>query len=240
MKILVTDDSEDNRFLVSAYLKSTRCSIDFAENGKEAVELFSRNRYDVLLMDGEMPVMDGYTAVREIRRLESANPLAAESRQSTPIFAFTAHAFADMAAMALDAGYTHMLTKPLRRVKLLEALAKYGRTPEAAQPLTVAADNADRIAISVEPDMRDAVPGYLEKRRTDLSSCYKALAEGNLPLIAGIGHKMKGTGAGFGFPFLTEMGGKLEAAARGAKTDEVKTTMDELASWFERVDLEIR
>jgi signal transduction histidine kinase/DNA-binding response OmpR family regulator len=248
MRILVADDSEDNRFLVKAYLNGIECSLDFAENGAEAVELFRRNRYDIVLMDGEMPVMDGITAVREIRRIESGNPLHGEATRSTPIFAFTAHAFADRAALAFDAGYTRMLTKPLRRVTLLESLAKYGRTPEPRGAMAAGADDDghERIVLEtnmVEPNMvesniRDAVPGYLEKRRLDLASCRRALAAGNLTLIAGIGHKIRGTGAGYGFPLLTEIGGRMEAAARHGNTDELKVAIDELASWLGRFDNE--
>jgi CheY-like chemotaxis protein len=229
MKILLADDSEDNRFLVTAYLQGTGCSIDSAENGVEAVELFRRNRYDVVVMDGEMPVMDGYTAVREIRRLESENDLDGAETRKTPIFAFTAHAFADRSAMAFDAGYTHLLTKPLRRVTLLESLAKYGATQGPSAPSASGADDVD---------LSDAVPGYIEKRRVDLSSCYSALARGDLARIATIGHKMKGTGAGYGFPFLTEIGGRIEAAARDGNAEELKVTIDELSSWLGRLQIE--
>jgi len=148
-------------------------------------------------MDGEMPLMDGYTATREIRRLENENRLPTGS--GTPILAFTAHAFADMAAKAFEAGFTDLLTKPLRRTTLLEALAKYGKEP---------------LGYTVEPDLRDVVPGYLKKRRADVVSCCDALAAGDLASIQAIAHKMKGTGAGYGFPFLTEIGGKIETAAR--------------------------
>src|SRR2546421_593412 len=79
---------------------------------------------------------------------------------------------------------------------------------------------------------------YLEKRKMDLSSCYSALAAGNLALIEGIGHKMKGTGEGYGFPFLTEIGGKVEVAARHGNTDELKARIDELAHWLGRIEIE--
>jgi signal transduction histidine kinase/CheY-like chemotaxis protein len=221
MRILLADDSDDNRFLVAAYLKGIECSIDTAENGAEAIELFRKSRYDVVLMDGEMPLMDGYTATREIRRLENENRLPTGS--GTPILAFTAHAFADMAAKAFEAGFTDLLTKPLRRTTLLEALAKYGKEP---------------LGYTVEPDLRDVVPGYLKKRRADVVSCCDALAAGDLASIQAIAHKMKGTGAGYGFPFLTEIGGKIETAARQGQTDEVKSGIDALARWLDRLYIE--
>jgi signal transduction histidine kinase/DNA-binding response OmpR family regulator len=238
MKVLLTDDSDDNRFLVASYLKGIDCSIEMAENGAEAVELFRANRYDLLLMDGEMPVMDGYTAVREIRRFEREGGLQEGTGQSTPILAFTAHAFADRAAMAFDAGYTDLLTKPLRRLTLLEALAKYGQALKPAAPMPADKGAAPRIRVVVEPDMRDVVPGYLEKRKTELSNFYAALAAGNLASIQAMAHKMKGTGAGYGFPFLTEIGGKMEVAALQGHTDELRARIDELASWLGNLDVE--
>jgi signal transduction histidine kinase/CheY-like chemotaxis protein len=250
MRILLADDSEDNRFLVTSYLRGIDCSIDVAENGAEAVELFRGNRYHVVLMDGEMPVMDGYTATREMRRLERASELQAQTGQGTPVLAFTAHAFSDKAAKAFEAGYTDLLTKPLRRVTFLKALARYGKLRAGLAPIvksgtadepvmqdiTGGADGS-RITVLIEPEMQDVVPAYLEKRKLDLSSYYEALDAGNLAAIQTIAHNMKGTGAGYGFPFLTEIGEKIEAAARAGRRNELKARIDELASWLGKLDI---
>ena len=67
----MADDSEENRFLIRGYLKSSGCVIDEVENGAQAVEQFKQRAYDIVLMDAEMPVMDGYSATREIRALGS-------------------------------------------------------------------------------------------------------------------------------------------------------------------------
>ncbi|HXN87301.1 MAG TPA: response regulator, partial [Candidatus Binataceae bacterium] len=69
-RILVAEDSPDNQLLISAYLKNTSCEIDFADNGEIAVEKFTKNHYDMVLMDIQMPVMDGYAATHSIRRWE--------------------------------------------------------------------------------------------------------------------------------------------------------------------------
>ena len=199
IRLLVADDSEDNRFLVDAYLKGIPCSIDNAGNGLEAVELFKQKRYDLVLMDGEMPIMDGYAATREIRRFEKECTVP---REATPILAFTAHAQEDMTARALEAGCVGVLTKPIRRVTLLEALATYRRNAPTAEP----EHNTARIRVQVDPDLRDVIPAYLEKRRADIVSYEKALAAGDLDCIRAIAHKMKGTGAGYGFPLLKRDG----------------------------------
>src|SRR5208282_376407 len=111
----LADDSDDNRFLILSYLKDAYCSIEVAENGREAVERFHSGRYDVVLMDVEMPVMDGFEATREIRRLEQETRAPA-----TPVVALTAHAFAEMQERWRQAGFSAYLTKPLRKATLIE------------------------------------------------------------------------------------------------------------------------
>jgi signal transduction histidine kinase/CheY-like chemotaxis protein len=224
MTILVTDDSEDNRFLVTSYLRGIDCTIDTAENGAQGVELFRSRRYDVVLMDGEMPVMDGFTATRTIREFERAKRSAGGVGPDTPILAFSAHAFADMGARALAAGYTDLLTKPVRRLTLLEALAKYGHRPASPD----SAEEAPK-EIDVEPAIEDIIPGYLAKRRAEIPLLRQALAEGDLEYVRATAHKMKGTGTGYGFPFLSEIGAALEAAARDGRTDEALAGVGELA-----------
>jgi two-component system sensor histidine kinase/response regulator len=120
LRLLLVEDSEDNRFLVQAYLKKTSYLIDTAENGQIAVEKFLSDAYDLILMDMQMPVMDGYTATREIRRRERE-----EGRERTPIIALTAHALKDDLQKSLDAGCDAHLTKPISKQVLLEAIQKF-------------------------------------------------------------------------------------------------------------------
>jgi PAS domain S-box-containing protein len=120
LHILLVEDSEDNRFLVQAYLKKTNYLIDTAENGQIAVEKFLSNVYDLILMDVQMPVMDGYTATREIRRLEQE-----EGRKPTPIVALTAHALKGDIEKSLQAGCDDHLTKPIRKPILLETIRRF-------------------------------------------------------------------------------------------------------------------
>ena len=138
LRILLADDSEDNRFLILSYLKQAHCSIEIAENGEVAADMFRSGRFDAVLMDLEMPVMDGYAATREIRRFERET-----AAQAVPVLALTAHALADVAGQSLEAGFTAQLTKPIRKVALLEALARCVRS---GQP-TNSSDTAHAIPI---------------------------------------------------------------------------------------------
>ena len=119
LRLLLVEDSEDNRFLVMAYLKKTPYRVEMAENGQVAIEKFLSNPYDLILMDMQMPVMDGYTATREIRRRERE-----AGRSHTPIVALTAYVLKEDIQKSLDAGCDDHLTKPIRKPVLLEAIRR--------------------------------------------------------------------------------------------------------------------
>lgn len=116
--LLLVEDNPDNRLLIKAYLKREPYDIDEAENGAEALALFKENAYDLVLMDVQMPVMDGHTATREIRAWE-----AAQGRTAVPIVALTAHAIKEDTEKSLAAGCTAHLTKPIKKQTLLNAIS---------------------------------------------------------------------------------------------------------------------
>jgi PAS domain S-box-containing protein len=122
--ILLVDDSADNRLLVESYLKKSPYLLDLAENGEVAVEKFKSGRYDLVLMDMQMPVMDGYTATKAIRAWESQSGL-----KPAPIIALTAFALKDEVQKSLDAGCNAHLTKPIKKAILLEAISQICHTP---------------------------------------------------------------------------------------------------------------
>ena len=124
MELLVVDDSEDNRLLVSAFLKASPHRLHFAENGREALNRFREGRFDLVLMDLQMPEMDGFEATRRIRGWEEQ-----EGREPTPIIALTAHAMEEQREESERAGCDYHLTKPLKKRRLLEVIAAYGRRP---------------------------------------------------------------------------------------------------------------
>jgi signal transduction histidine kinase/CheY-like chemotaxis protein/HPt (histidine-containing phosphotransfer) domain-containing protein len=255
LRILLADDSEDNRFLMLSHLSKAQASIDIAENGEAAVKMFNSNRYDLVLMDVEMPIMDGYAATREIRRRERES-----GARPTPVLALTAHAFADMAAKGVAAGFTDHLTKPIRKATLMEVLSRYAppeeslssraesKRTESKQPLAGPADaeqphatrnTTGRIRVRVEKGMEDVVPSYLEKRRKEIPQYRNALANQDFDTIRLLGHKLKGTGAGYGFVGLTSIGAALERAAVQGDIQDIGENMEQFAQYIDRVDLEL-
>ena len=118
--MLLVEDNPDNRFLVEAFLKAAPVRLDVARDGSEAVEKFSRGSYGLILMDMQMPVMDGFAATREIRLMESSS-----GRDATPIIALTAGALPEERERCLKAGCNAHIAKPVKKQLLLETIREY-------------------------------------------------------------------------------------------------------------------
>jgi signal transduction histidine kinase/DNA-binding response OmpR family regulator len=119
-RLLLVEDNPDNRLLIRTYLKKEAYDVDEAENGAVALACFGEGRYDLILMDVQMPVMDGHEATRAIRDFERAS-----GRKPIPIIALTAHAVKEDMDKSLAAGCTAHLTKPIKKQVLLAALVEH-------------------------------------------------------------------------------------------------------------------
>ncbi|MEO5347480.1 MAG: transporter substrate-binding domain-containing protein [Magnetococcus sp. YQC-9] len=117
-KILLADDTEENRMLFHAYLAQTHYQLTMVENGAEALARLRDEPFDLVLMDVQMPIMDGLTVTR-IWRSEEAHD------QHLPIIALTAYALTENVAQSLDAGCDTHLSKPVRKKTLLAAIERY-------------------------------------------------------------------------------------------------------------------
>ncbi len=120
LDILLVDDSPDNQVLIQSYLKQPPDRITLADNGERAVAVFKAGRFDLVLMDMQMPVMDGYSATRAIREWERC-----EGRPPTPILALTALVLKEEMAKVMEAGCTSHLAKPIRKATLVSTLRPY-------------------------------------------------------------------------------------------------------------------
>lgn len=117
LDILLVDDSLNNRLLFSLYLKDTKHKITEAHDGQEGVEAFKQGHFDVIFMDMEMPLMDGYQATRIIRALE-----ADDNAPPTPIVAMTSYALPEFRQQCLLSGCTDFLTKPFNKIALYSVI----------------------------------------------------------------------------------------------------------------------
>lgn len=116
-RILLAEDSADNVLIIQLYLKNHPYVIDVAENGRDAVQMFGERAYDLVLMDIQMPGMDGYEATERIRELEQK-----KGNESVPIIAVTAHASEEIRRRVLECGGDAYITKPVPKARLVEAI----------------------------------------------------------------------------------------------------------------------
>ncbi|GAO28808.1 response regulator [Geofilum rubicundum] len=113
--ILVVEDVDTNKIFFDAALRRTKAKILWAKDGQEAIDMFKANRIDLVLMDLQLPVMDGYTATREIKKI---NP-------DVPVIAQTAHVMSGEREKCMEAGCNDYLAKPIRLQILIDTLSKY-------------------------------------------------------------------------------------------------------------------
>jgi CheY-like chemotaxis protein len=118
-RILLADDSADNLFLLGTYLKRLAVIVDEAPDGSVALSKFVAGAYDLVLMDVHMPVMDGLTAIREMRAVE-----ARKAAKPTPIVALTASVFGEEIATCIAAGADMYVAKPIKRGALIEVVTR--------------------------------------------------------------------------------------------------------------------
>ena len=117
IRILLVEDNHFNQHVALEILKSENFSVDVANNGQEAIDAVSRDRYDLVLMDIQMPKIDGYEATKRIRKLPNL--------RSLPIIAMTAHAMKGDRELCLDSGMNDYITKPINRHQLFEIIEKW-------------------------------------------------------------------------------------------------------------------
>lgn len=237
LRILLVDDSEDNRLLILSFLKKTPFTIDIADNGRAAVEKYKASTYDIVLMDIQMPVMDGYAATKEIRQWENMH-----SRKQTPVIALTAYVLKEEIRKSYDAGCNAHLAKPIKKKDLLTVIIKYTgksskneRTNRAMEKGHV--NTQGKYTVKIDEDLEDLIPGYLENRYRDIKTIEEALEKGDLETIRILGHSMKGSGGGYGFDTITEIGKTLEDAARGADITAIKKALTYLSYYLGNMDI---
>jgi PAS domain S-box-containing protein len=216
-RVLLADDSQYNVLLVKAYLKNSGIDLEVAENGKIAVERVLSSRPDLVLMDLQMPVMDGLEATGAIRQAE-----AITGARPIPILALTADAGQEAVARSLFAGCSEHLSKPIQRTVLLEAIARHLH---------------GIIRITPPEGVEGLVPHYLASVRRDMATMMTSIGERDCGIAGRLGHQFKGTGHGYGFPEIAQAGSAIELAARSANEGEIRKQILSLAAYLDRVEI---
>ena len=215
--VLVAEDNRINQMYVQELLKHLGCTCDVAATGDEVLVAVQRQSYDIVLMDCHMPEMDGFTAAREIRRLEAEHSLNGR----IPIVALTANALKGDRERCLDAGMDDYLSKPVESLPLQKVLSQYLAAASASAPAETPTELPDPIDF---PSLVDRCLGnanfamsLLEEfestsldRVEDLAA---HAAQANLAAIGELAHSFKGVAGIISARTLQQLASQIEVSA---------------------------
>jgi signal transduction histidine kinase/HPt (histidine-containing phosphotransfer) domain-containing protein len=225
-EILLVEDAPENRVIVQAHLRATGCAVQVAVDGEQAVEKWRRGSFDLVLMDVHMPGVDGMEATRRIRAEERRT-----GRRPVTIIALSADTLTEQREDTLAAGCDAHLDKPFTQAELFRTLRRF-LTPGEPKPAAEAED--DMAPARIPPDLADLAEDYLENRRADAAALRAAVQSGDFVSAKRRGHNMKGSGAGYGFPRVSELGARIERAAEAGDVSAIERWADALCQYAER------
>ncbi len=248
--ILVVDDVEINREMLRATLNKQGHRITMAQNGQEAVELFSRSSFDLIFMDIQMPILDGYGAVKEIRRIELER-----SQSRTPVIAMTAYAMGKDRDKCLAAGMDEYLSKPARPADILATVTKLLPPAEstAYPPLNANTEQQEPTMVRNSPDstsdifnheeLLERLGGHEEMLTQFLGmfirnvsgfmeALQSAIGRGDLEQIRVQAHTIKGAAGNISAGKIRKTAAEIEADAREGRLDRTGILFPQLAEEF--------
>ncbi len=235
LRILLAEDNENNQLLFGFYLKDTPYRTDIAENGKVCVEKYRNGQYDIVFMDIDMPIMDGYQATDAIRKWEKEGSLP-----PVPIIALTAHALKGKKQESLDAGCTDYMAKPFKKRELLTILKKYSgsvlSSAECHIPVCPSPSETRKKEVRINAEIRELIPGFLKNTQEEISSLRDAVSEKNYEMIRRLGHRIKGACLCYGFEEMGEIGRQIESAGKD-DLQSVQSLVNEIASYMDHVEI---
>ncbi len=223
--ILLAEDHPVNRQVMIGLLEHLGYEADLAGNGREVLEAVERRLYDVILMDIQMPEMDGLEVTRQIRRLAG--------RRQPKILALTAHAMAGDRERCLAAGMDGYLSKPVQIAELQAALV-------AASP-EVHPDPLDRTSLELLLSLRDGqglvgnlIQTFLVTADADLAALRRGVEEGRWPEVERTAHRLQGSSAILGITQVAAVCRSIEERVRAARTGELAPLVTRLGRELER------
>lgn len=245
LHVLVVEDNLTNQIVATKMLRKLGCRADVAGNGKDAVGLFEKSRYDLILMDCQMPVMDGFEATKRIRKIEESS----SGMVRTPIIALTANALLGDRNTCLDAGMDDYISKPF----LLEQMAatflyhfkEVGKNsmglagpqlPISVEPVTESAiiedpifdagilDQIRQLQMVDEPDLvSEVIRTYFQDTDNLMVHLNTALLENDLKTVKRSAHTLKSSSANVGAIMLSVRAKKLE---EGCDSNSLESNFD--------------
>ena len=256
-RVLLVEDNPTNQIVAEGMLKLHGCTVELAVNGKETVQAVKKKEFDIILMDCQMPVLDGYGATAEIRKIENKT-----KKPHTPIIAFTAHVMKGDRARCLVAGMDDYLAKPFTPQQLLNVLKKW--VPRVRQSTEVGSpENANinevKSASAVksfdpsvfaqyrliqktgEPDIvKKIIRSYLESAPPLLKSIKNGVKAKNTETLWQAAHTMQSSNKLIGAGHMADICGELEMKGRAGSLENCVQLLAELEREFPYIENQLR
>ncbi|MEJ7747117.1 MAG: ATP-binding protein, partial [Luteimonas sp.] len=252
-RLLLVEDNPVNLLVAQELLKVIGLGCDTAVNGEIALQKMSQTHYDLVLMDCQMPVLDGYSATRRWREMEAA----AHRTQRVPIVAMTANAMAGDRQKCLDAGMDDYLAKPVTRSQLDDCLSRWlsERYPDAVvaerqspvepqrgkhsakEPAHIMINTAtlDELEAVIGPGIGHIIATYLDNTPRLIAQLKTAAEVPDLPLLRELAHSLKSSSANLGAEALSEAAKRIELEARQETLERPAAAVAVVVAEFERV-----
>jgi len=263
-RILVVEDNAVNRDVATGILENMGCSVVTAPDGRSAAQLSIQEQFDLILMDCEMPVMNGFDATKRIREIEKVTEGLRgtdPSRSHVPVVALTAHALLEVRERCLEAGMDDFLVKPYDEQQMIDMLGRWLTPREvsltrgngiAAAPVPPAAGvteaTLDMVAIGKiraiaarrgSSLLEDIVTQFAEISPPLVATMLEKIREGDLPGVWHAAHNLRSSAAAIGACLVSRRCAEIESMARENKTfpsEEVLTALDrELAGAIQQL-----
>jgi signal transduction histidine kinase/CheY-like chemotaxis protein/HPt (histidine-containing phosphotransfer) domain-containing protein len=236
-RVLLAEDGEDNQELLGAHLRTAGVEVTIAPNGRIAVERAtskSEQPYDLILMDMQMPELDGYSAAAELRGLGVA----------TPIVALTANAMAEDRGKCLAAGCTDYLAKPVERHVLLSMVSRFLAKVETPAATKNEGDSGEShsprslpSAFATDPKYGKLLERFVSRLPERVAKIARLTREGDMDALRQAVHNLKGAGHGYGFAQITEFAARAEDAIKAtAPLTEIATAVESLIELIRKVE----
>jgi CheY-like chemotaxis protein len=253
--VLLVEDNEINQQVAKEILEGAGLKITLANDGQEAVNAVKENEYDAVLMDVQMPVMDGYTATKTIRKWEGG--MRNKGKAQIPIIAMTANAMAGDREKSLDAGMNDHVAKPIDTKELFSTLAKWIEPGDRKMQVDSSKEGLED-KVEWEDDSMPELPGisvadglkkvggnekfyrklllqFLDTNRDSANEIREALEKKDQPLAVRLAHTVKGVAATLGAGVLAQVSGELEKALKNEETGKLSNLLEQFASHLNQV-----
>lgn len=240
-RVLVVEDHVVNQVVVTRMLESMGCEVAIADDGQRALEYYRHHEFDVILMDCQMPVMDGYQATKAIRALEKER----NDGRHAPIVALTAQALPGEKERCLASGMDDFLSKPIRLDTLRNAI-RHWMGHAALHGLGVkeqgahAEDSLDEMREMFGDDFNELAALFQNDSPKRIQTMYDSLAKADAAELTRVAHALSGSAASMGAGGLSNLCKALEAKCKTGILDDVEQRLERVQAEYSRIDARIR